>query len=132
MAYTDLLDFIKALDKHGELKRISIEVDPVLEIAEFADRSVKSHGPAFLFEKPNGGCYRMQIYDERTAGMHWQTHKQGAEQYGRQKAGPGARMDGGVAIGADPAAMYSALLPLPPDLEEMLSSGFIRGKPVEM
>src|SRR6266478_8124606 len=54
MAYTDLLDFIKALDKHGELKRISLEVDPVLEIAEFADRSVKSGGPALLFEKPKG------------------------------------------------------------------------------
>src|SRR3989475_11645428 len=54
MAYTDLLDFIKALDNHGELKRISIEVDPVLEIAEFADRSVKSQGPALLFEKPKG------------------------------------------------------------------------------
>src|SRR5216683_1439582 len=54
MAYTDLRDFIEALEKHGELKRISIEVDPVLEIAEFADRSVKSHGPAFLFEKPKG------------------------------------------------------------------------------
>src|SRR5437879_2070848 len=54
MAYTDLRDFIEALEKHGELKRVSIEVDPVLEIAEFADRSVKSHGPALLFEKPKG------------------------------------------------------------------------------
>src|SRR5438874_3221238 len=54
MAYTDLLDFIKALDEHGELKRISLEVDPVLEIAEFADRSVKSGGPALLFENPKG------------------------------------------------------------------------------
>jgi 4-hydroxy-3-polyprenylbenzoate decarboxylase len=64
--------------------------------------------------------------------MHWQTHKQGAEHYRRQKAGPGARMDVAVAIGADPATMYSAILPLPPDLDEMLISGFIRGKPVEM
>src|SRR6266699_98711 len=54
MAYTDLRDFIQALEKHGELKRVSIEVDPVLEIAEFADRSVKSQGPALLFEKPKG------------------------------------------------------------------------------
>src|SRR5258708_28867995 len=54
MAYTDLRDFIEALEKHGELKRVSIEVDPVLEIAEFADRSVKSQGPALLFEKPKG------------------------------------------------------------------------------
>src|SRR3977135_3538192 len=54
MAYSDLRDFIQALETHGELKRVSIEVDPVLEIAEFADRSVKSEGPALLFEKPKG------------------------------------------------------------------------------
>ena len=54
MAYSDLRDFIAALEKHGELKRVSIEVDPVLEITEFADRSVKSKGPALLFEKPKG------------------------------------------------------------------------------
>src|ERR1700694_2681841 len=54
MAYTDLLDFIHVLEKKGELKRITFEVDPVLEIAEFADRSVKTQGPALLFEKPKG------------------------------------------------------------------------------
>ena len=249
MAYSDLRDFIAALEKHGELKRVSIEVDPVLEITEFADRSVKSQGPALLFENPKGsripvlinafasmrrmelalevdsvdviagriseylemrmpegligklkmlpklaemgsffprrvssgpckevirkdnfslldypilkcwpqdggrfitlpmvfsrnpdtgkrncGCYRMQIYDERTAGMHWQTHKQGAEHYRRrEKSGQkGDRMDVAVAIGSDPATMYSAILPLPPDLDEMMIAGFIRGKPVEM
>src|SRR5579863_6551236 len=54
MAYADLRDFIRVLEKHGELKRIPFEVDPYLEIAEFADRSVKSGGPALLFEKPKG------------------------------------------------------------------------------
>src|SRR5215469_4204069 len=54
MAYDDLREFIRALDKAGELKRVSLEVDPHLEIAEFADRSVKNGGPAFLFEKPRG------------------------------------------------------------------------------
>jgi 4-hydroxy-3-polyprenylbenzoate decarboxylase len=83
--------------------------------------------------KRNCGCYRMQIYDDRTAGMHWQTHKQGAEHYRRlAKGGQQKRMDVAVAIGADPATMYSAILPLPPDLDEMMISGFIRGKPVEM
>ena len=52
MAYDDLRGFISALERAGELKRISFEVDPYLEIAEFADRSVKKSGPAFLFEKP--------------------------------------------------------------------------------
>ena len=40
--------------KHGELKRIPVEVDPDLEITEFADRAVKTGGPALLFEKPKG------------------------------------------------------------------------------
>src|SRR6478672_12102561 len=54
MPYDDLREFIQALEKHGELKRIPFEVDPHLEITEFADRSVKNGGPAFLFEKPKG------------------------------------------------------------------------------
>jgi 4-hydroxy-3-polyprenylbenzoate decarboxylase len=256
MAYDDLRDYIRALEKRGELKRIPFEVDPHLEITEFADRSVKNGGPALLFEKPKGseipvlinafasdarmqlaleaapddiaariteliemrkpegfmgklkmlpkladlasvfpksvssgpckevihrdlerggfsldnipvlhcwpqdggrfitlpmvfsrnpdtgkrncGCYRLQVYDGRTTGMHWQTHKQGAEHYRRQAsaqqsgAGKTKRMDIAVAIGADPATMYSAILPLPPDLDEMMLAGFLRNKSVEM
>src|ERR1039457_4724957 len=54
MAYRDLREFIRALEEKGELKRIAIEVDPILEITEFADRAVKGGGPALLFEKPKG------------------------------------------------------------------------------
>ena len=54
MAYSDLREFIGALEKAGELKRIPFEVDPELEITEFADRSVKQNGPALLFEKVKG------------------------------------------------------------------------------
>src|SRR6266700_7111101 len=54
MAYQDLREFIKALEKNNELKRISVEVDPHLEITEFADRAVKGGGPALLFERPKG------------------------------------------------------------------------------
>ena len=247
MAYRDLREFIRALEEKGELKRIAIEVDPILEITEFADRAVKGGGPALLFEKPKGyatpvlinafasmrkmeialevasveevaarivdflemrmpeglmgklkmlpklaemgaffprmvsrgacqevvrqdnfslfdypvlkcwpedggrfitlplvfsknpdtgkrncGMYRMQIFDERTAGMHWQTHKQGAEHYRRLRSHSLTRMDVAVAIGADPATMYSSILPLPPDLDEMLIAGFLRQSPVEM
>src|SRR5207302_8924343 len=45
---------VRDLEEKGELKRISIEVDPILEITEFADRAVKKGGPALLFEKPKG------------------------------------------------------------------------------
>ena len=54
MAYRDLRDFLRTLEKKGELKRISAEVDPVLEITEITDRAVKAGGPALLFEKPKG------------------------------------------------------------------------------
>ncbi len=83
--------------------------------------------------KRNCGMYRMQVYDERTTGMHCQTHKQGAEHYRRlSQEGQQTRMDVAVAIGSDPATMFSAILPLPPDLDEMLFAGFLRNKPVEM
>src|SRR5271165_6645808 len=54
MAYQDLREFMRALEKNNELKRISVEVDPILEITEFADRAVKNGGPALLFERPKG------------------------------------------------------------------------------
>ncbi|HET8548234.1 MAG TPA: UbiD family decarboxylase, partial [Bryobacteraceae bacterium] len=82
--------------------------------------------------KRNCGMYRLQIFDDRTTGMHWQTHKQGAEHHRRLVAAGHRRMDVAVAIGCDPATMYSAVLPLPPDLDEMLISGFLRQQPVEM
>jgi 4-hydroxy-3-polyprenylbenzoate decarboxylase len=248
MAYADLRAFIDALEKQGELKRVTAEVDPNLEITEIADRAVKSNGPALLFENPKGhnipvfingfagvrkmelalevdsidsiagriaeylemktpqglmgklkmlpklaemgsffprevsggpvkevikkdnfslydypilkcwpqdggpfitlplvfsknpitgkrnvGVYRLQVYDERSTGMHWQTHKQGAEHYRRRlAAGQDERMEVAVAIGSDPATMFSGILPLPPDLDEMLFAGFLRSKPVEL
>ena len=54
MAYRDLRDFIRKLEQAGELKRISAEVDPVLEITEITDRVTKAGGPALLFEHPKG------------------------------------------------------------------------------
>src|SRR6266478_5719465 len=61
LAYDDLRDWIKALDRAGELKRIRTEVDPILEIAEIADRVSKSRdqqgnvgGKALLFENVKG------------------------------------------------------------------------------
>jgi 4-hydroxy-3-polyprenylbenzoate decarboxylase len=54
MAFKDLRDFIALLEKEGELKRITIEVDPYLEITEISDRTLRSGGPALLFENPKG------------------------------------------------------------------------------
>jgi len=52
--YNDLRDFISLLEKRGELKRISIEVDPHLEMTEICDRTLRAGGPALLFENPKG------------------------------------------------------------------------------
>lgn len=256
MAYADLREFVRKLEKEGELKRIRAEVDPVLEIAEItqrvardAKRAPDSVGPALLFEKPKGsrypllinafgsvrrmalalevnkldevaeriqgflkmetpqgffdkvkmlpklaelgsffpksvksgpckeviekgsdvnlfdfpilkcwpqdggrfitfplvftknpetgkrnvGMYRMQVYDERTTGMHWQTQKHGAEHFRRARAkNPDGRIPVSVVIGADPATALAGMLPIPPDLDEMMFAGFLRREPVEM
>jgi len=54
MQYKDLRDFIAQLEQGGELKRVSIEVDPYLEITEISDRTLRMGGPALLFERPQG------------------------------------------------------------------------------
>jgi 4-hydroxy-3-polyprenylbenzoate decarboxylase len=54
MKYKDLRDFIAQLEKQGELKRISVEVDPNLEMTEICDRVLRAKGPALLFENPKG------------------------------------------------------------------------------
>jgi len=307
LAYDDLRDWIRTLEKHGELKRVSEEVSPELEITEITDRVSKigsrsgaakemnaPGGPALLFEnvkghpghkvfinqfgserrmamalgverldeiaerihglmnlkapegfldklkmlpqlgalasafpktvsakdapckevivreglnlnafpilkcwphdggrfitlpcvhtrnphggKRNIGMYRMQVYDGQTTGMHWQRQKVAAEHYRealraaaamgstespRSAAvammaetaggavqipdGPigglpqvslgklkGSRLEVAVAIGTDPATTFSAIVPAPPEVEEFLIAGFLRGKPVEI
>ncbi len=278
MAYQDLREWITALDRAGELRRIKAEVDPILEITEIADRVSKSPGggKALLFEsvkgskspvlinqfgsagrmqmalevdsldeiagriralmdvkspqglldklkmlpmladlgavfpktvatgackevikktgfsvldfpilqcwpkdagrfitlpcvitrdpktgKRNVGCYRLQVYDGQTLGMHWQRQKVGAEHYreamrraSRVDAGdspassvdimartgggaiaggaPTGKLEVAVAIGTDPALTFSAIVPAPPEVEEFLIAGFLRNKPIEL
>jgi 4-hydroxy-3-polyprenylbenzoate decarboxylase len=246
MAYKDLREFIRALEERKLIKRIAVEADPALEIAEINDRVVKAGGPALLFEKVKGskipcvvnlfgsfermrlalevdnlddigkkmleflepdiptniieklkaipklkrlsdflpkyvkagpckevvikdnpsldilpvlktwpedggrfitlpmvftkdpetgarncGMYRMQVFDGKTTGMHWHMHKDGAAHY-RKAERMGRRLPVAVAIGSDPAVMYSSTAPLPPDVDEMLLAGFLRSSPVEM
>ena len=54
MKYRDLRDFIQQLEKLGELKRVTREVDPRLEMTEICDRTLRKGGPALLFENPTG------------------------------------------------------------------------------
>jgi len=109
----------------------------------------------------NVGMYRLQIFDGQTLGMHWQIHKEGADhlrghlrtqapaaaaEIERRAHGlpevqapvlahalpSGQRMEVAVAIGTDPATTFSAILPAPPALDEMMLAGFLRQKPVEL
>ncbi len=254
MAYRSFRQFVDALDKAGELKRIAVPVDTDLLIAEWADREMKSAGggKALLFEQPvvdgkiakfpvainmmgsrrriamalgresvdeiaqeiqlilkakpptdlregwsllkqgihllharpkqvkeaacqevvqipdggftlsdlpilkcwpkdggrfvtlanvhtrdpesgsrNVGVYRMQVYDDRTTGMHWQVHKVGAR-HGKQYYERGERMPVAVTLGGDPVYTLAATAPLPDGLDEILFSGFLRKRSVEL
>ncbi|MEX0740037.1 MAG: 4-hydroxy-3-polyprenylbenzoate decarboxylase [Pseudohongiella sp.] len=54
MSFKDLREFIALLESEGELKRITVPVDPNLEITEICDRTLRAGGPALLFENPVG------------------------------------------------------------------------------
>ena len=79
----------------------------------------------------NLGMYRMQVYDGRTTGMHWQVHKVAAR-HGKRYYERGERMPVAVCLGGDPAYTFAATAPLPDGLDEILFAGFVRKKSVEM
>ena len=79
----------------------------------------------------NVGCYRMQVFDERTTAMHWQVHKVGAR-HGKVYYERKERMPVAVTLGGDPALSFAATAPLPDGLDEILFAGFLRRKPVDM
>ncbi|MBI4841519.1 MAG: UbiD family decarboxylase, partial [candidate division NC10 bacterium] len=59
MAYRDLREFVAALERAGELRRIPVEVDPVLEVTEITGRVSKRGVPALLFERVKGSSMRV-------------------------------------------------------------------------
>jgi len=79
----------------------------------------------------NVGIYRMQIYDERTTGMHWQIHKVGAR-HGKRYYERSERMPVAVTLGGDPVYTFAATAPLPDGLDELLFAGFLRRKSIEL
>jgi 4-hydroxy-3-polyprenylbenzoate decarboxylase len=76
----------------------------------------------------NVGMYRLQVFDDQTLGMHWQTHKGGAEHEHRATS----RMPVAIALGGDPALIYAASAPLPPGIDEVVFAGWLRGAGVEL
>ena len=79
----------------------------------------------------NVGMYRVQQLDKTSVAMHWQRHKTGAEHM-RQMAERGEKMPVCIVVGADPASMFSASAPLPPNIDEFLFAGFLRRDPVKL
>src|SRR3989454_1135593 len=78
----------------------------------------------------NVGMYRLQVFDDRTLGMHWQTHKGAAEHERLMK--DATTMPVAIALGGDPALIYAASAPLPPSVDEVVFAGWLRGRGVEM
>ncbi|HEX5398568.1 MAG TPA: UbiD family decarboxylase [Verrucomicrobiae bacterium] len=79
----------------------------------------------------NLGMYRIQIYDDKTTGMHWQLQKVGAR-HGRRYYETGTRMPVSIFIGGDPMFPFAATAPLPDGLDEFLLAGYLRKKSVEL
>lgn len=79
----------------------------------------------------NVGMYRVQVQGKRELAMHWQRHKSGAAHW-RAMAGRGETMPVVIALGGDPAAIYSGSAPLPPGIDEFLFAGFLRRAPVSL
>jgi 4-hydroxy-3-polyprenylbenzoate decarboxylase len=79
----------------------------------------------------NIGLYRMQVYDGRTTGMHWQRHKGGAQHH-RVAERLGKRLEVAVALGADPVLTYTATAPMPEGLDELMLAGVLGKQRVEL
>ena len=79
----------------------------------------------------NVGTYRMQVYDGRSTGMHWQRHKGGAQHH-RVAERLGRRLDVAVALGAEPVLPYCATAPMPEGFDELLLGGFLSRRRIEL
>jgi 4-hydroxy-3-polyprenylbenzoate decarboxylase len=79
----------------------------------------------------NIGAYRMQVYDGRTTGMHWQRHKGGAQHH-RVAERLGRRLEVAVALSPAPVLAYAATAPMPEGLDELLLAGFLSRRRVEL
>lgn len=80
----------------------------------------------------NCGMYRMQIFDERNAGIRWRPGSDAARHYAAWQRRKEKRMPVAVALGGDPALIYGACASLPPGIDEVRYAGFLRGEPLVM
>jgi len=79
----------------------------------------------------NIGIYRLQVYDEKTTGMHWHPHKGGAAHY-HEAGKTGKDLEAAVVLGGDPKMIFTAIAPLPEGMDELAFASYLRGKPIPM
>jgi len=79
----------------------------------------------------NLGMYRVQVYDDRTTGVHWQLQKVAAR-HGRRYYETGTRMPVAIFLGGDPMYPFAATAPLPDGVDEFLLAGYLRKKSVDL
>jgi 4-hydroxy-3-polyprenylbenzoate decarboxylase len=79
----------------------------------------------------NVGTYRMQVFDKKTTGMHWQIHKGGAKHFQRYRELK-QKIPVAVCLGGDPVLAYTATAPMPDNFDELMLAGFLRKKAVEL
>jgi len=78
----------------------------------------------------NVGMYRLQVVDGQTLLVHWQRHKGGAEHEQRARSLAQTRIPAAIVLGGDPASMWCSSAPLPPEIDEYLLAGYLRGGPI--
>ncbi len=149
-----LLESIRALPRLRELAGYAphiVKTGPVKQVVDTTHPSVatlpvpkvwpKDGGrfitfPVVVTKDPetgvvNLGVYRMQVYDDRTLGMHWQLHRKSSQTF-RDLERRGKKMEVAAVIGADPATILAAVAPVPDAFDEYLFAGFVRGSGVDL
>lgn len=151
-AYVTLMGKIKAIPKLMPLPFIfprKVKKAPCQEVVEEPNLSTlpiikcwpKDGGKyitlplVFTKDPENGqqnvGMYRLQVYDDKTTGMHWHLHKDGREIYEKYRK-LGKKMPVSVALGCDPTIIYAATAPLPKMIDEMIFAGYLKKRPVQL
>lgn len=136
-----LSSFTPEIVRSGECKDVSIKENPSLNLLPIMKCWPEDGGRYLTLPqvftkslkdgKRNVGMYRMQVFDEKTAGMHWHIHHDGARHFQEYK-NAGQKMEIAVALGGDPALTYASTAPLPPNLDEVLFAGFLRKKKIQL
>lgn len=144
------MELLRALNSAG-LKPRKVRNGPVHEMVETEQPSLESLPilrcwpkdggkyitlPQVITRNPqtgirNVGMYRLQVVDERTLMVHWQRHKGGAEHERRARLMQQERIPAAIVLGGDPSFTWCASAPLPPEIDEYLLAGYLRGEPVE-